>query len=339
MAANPEQPRFSVHRPYRPSGDQLAAALKNIQGFLTERLDPRIHHVAPIHQGMNTNFAVYLKGQEEPTFQLKILTHRGYPSLEKIRCCQQYLEQMNVMVPDVVMAHDDTAMVPNGFIVQRWLHGTSAEGLEVEEWVPRFVHELQQVHSKPLPFFGTIEPGPRYASIQQYYRSLDEVIAQSFGATLSQPMTLWDLQEEGWVTPGIISETMDRVQGLASNLGPWTSHFCHGDMSAANLLLTGQGSAVLDWDESRSHVWPSELARTLFFYDNQRIAEVFVEHYKSVDGFLDEAEVIMTLEHVRQLLRYLCMNSFNQTDRQMVRDKNRFVEQRIRDRWQRRYLT
>ncbi len=333
------QPRFPVRPAYRPTPEAMAEALAGIIQFLEQQLEQHISRAQPIHEGMNTNFALYCHEQSEPSFQLKIFTHRGYPSLEKIQRCQTYLADIPVITPEILLIQSASSLVPNGFLVQRWLRGTPATDCAPAVWVPLFVQQLQSVHSLTLPYFGTIEAGPTFRTIRGYYHHLDEVIAHSFGQTLCRPLSIWELQAEGWVTPGFVDEVMDRIRSWAADLGVWEPHLCHGDMSAGNLLLTEDGPAILDWDESRSHVWPAELARTLFFYDDQRIADAFLQHYEPSSGESDDAESIITLEHVRQLLRYLCMNSFNQTERGRVRDKNRMVEQRIQERWQRRYLT
>ena len=72
---------------------------------------------------------------------------------------------------------------------------------------------------------------------------------------------------------------------------------------------------ILDWDEAKSHVWPSELARLLYYTDTENHKTVYDSFIKSYPSTLDETTInkIITLEHIYQHLRNILIICISNT--------------------------
>ncbi|QNO14175.1 phosphotransferase [Alkalicella caledoniensis] len=318
---------FPTHPAYRPKDYELIGKFDQLKSILLTKYHIEIDKVEPINKGMNTNYVLYVKGK--PSLQLKILTRKGYPAIEKLLLVQSLIKQSDVKCITLTNCDSSDKIFPYGYIIQKWFPGSDGASLTRNQWIADFVDNLKKVHKIEMPYYGSLEEGPRFRSIREYYENIDLVIDKSFGSTLIGKQSIWDFHTNKLTTPDFIPRIFEHVYKLSKNLGEYTPHLVHGDMHEGNIMYTNKGTTLIDWDEAKSHFWPVEIARTLFFSQDKGILKEFIQLYNDKNTPVEEVATIIKLEHIRQHLRQLFMAGFDKCSEEEIRTNVKIVEKRL----------
>ncbi len=335
-----QPPLFKVIPAYQPQDQEVAKKINSVETILYNLTGEKITSYKNISKGMNTNYKLFVNGQEQPKYQLKILSRNGYPSVEKLAKCHELLLKSDVSYSKIIH-HDSTSSIfLNGYVIQQWLMGTDGSEKDESVWLRDFIKNLKIIHSIKLPIYGAIEDGSKFDNIHEYSKNLDKVIDTSFGATLLGDYSIWDLHHSRLTTPDFLPRIFNDIAELSLKMQKHKPHLVHGDMSAANILYTSTGTAIIDWDEAKSHWWPSDLARTLFFLKEHHNAffQSFINQYNDKDLEPIEIDICIKLEHIRQLLRYVFMAGFEPISIETLKGKIRELEERINKRLEYSYI-
>lgn len=329
-------PLFPTFTTYTPQGDDIKDRLPLLQKRIKDTTGTMVVDFKPLGKGMNANFTLFCQGQTRPSYQLKIISRKGYPPMEKLLACHGLLQGRDIACGRLICHDEGGEVFPYGYIIQAWVEGQ--DGTDRKGWLAEFVLHLKRLHRIKLPYYGSLGTGPRYETLQAYYQNLDMVIDSSFGKTLQRPASIWDLDEVGLISPGFLPSILETVAALAKRVSSPKPHLLHGDMSAANIIFSNKGTCLIDWDEARSHWWPAELARTLFFWDSKGLFYNFIRQYDDQKTPLPEVDIVVKLEHLRQLLRYVFMVGFRQESFSQLRARVGELEKRIEQRLHYSYL-
>jgi aminoglycoside phosphotransferase (APT) family kinase protein len=311
---------------------QEAAILAQLVEEVEQALGLRISGWAPMSGGQNPTYQLAVEGQ--PRYLLKVPLRRGYPSVANLQVCYNLLQQAGLRDYRIVYHSAGSEIVPYGFFVQPWLDGQALDpdaGNEGDPfWLVDFITVLRQVHTIQMPGFGYLAHGPQYASLQDYFDHMDEVVDHSFGQVLETGASIWDLDRQGVTSPGFLASSFAAVRALAQRIQcPAMPVLLHGDMLPGNLLYTAQGPMLLDWDESRAGWWVYEIARTLYYLPFDELLDFFLDRYGAGACSYEEIRTGIRLEHVRQTLRHMCISTFNVTEREVAQAKVRGYEEKI----------
>ncbi len=312
---------ITYHR-YSPTAKDLSINLQELKNKCPVLSNHENVDFASISTGMNHNFFVYIDDQIR--YQLKILARNSYPAVEKIHKTYELLEKSNVSVNKLV--HASKEIFPYGYFLYEYIEGNTIADSKV--WIRDFAKILRSVHEIKLPFYGSLSEGYQAKNIFQYYENIDKVIDSSFGHTFIEPFTIYDLVESEIISEEFLTKVLSYIKNQAESLPDLEPHLCHGDMSKNNLLYSKDTIFLIDWDEAKSHTWPSELARLLYYTDDkekQITFDLFVKHY---DSNLSNSEVwkIIMLEHLYQHLRNIIIVSISNTREDAIKS----VKPRVR---------
>ncbi len=325
---------FTVTPTYTLPAAQEAAILAQMVEEVEQALGLPISGWASVKGGQNPAYQLFLDGKPHPRYLLKIPIRRGYPSVANLRVCYDLLRQAGLGDYRIVYHSAGNEIVPYGFFVQPWLDGQALDpdaGNDGDPfWLADFIALLRQVHAIQIPGFGYLADGPQYASLQDYFVHMDEVVDHSFGQVLEAGASIWDLDRQGITSPGFLERTFAAVREQVQRIQcPVTPVLIHGDMLPSNLLYTAQGPMLLDWDESCASWWVYEIARTLYYLPFNELLSFFLDRYDTGVSSYKEIRTGIRLEHVRQDLRYVCISTFNVADREVAQAKVRGYEEKI----------
>jgi hypothetical protein len=334
MATENMNPLFRVNPRYNPSPEELNEVLPKARNLIQERLNDDVLEIGRLGTGQNLNFRVRMRSQEHSQLLLRVITRKGYPSVGLLEECSRLLDQAGIKYAPLVFHEMDSRVAPYGLFLQQWVEGTDAlarygeDGVEKDAaWLKDFIDEVKKAHQVALPYFGYLGDGPKYGSLVGYYDGMAEVIDQSFGELFRVPASIWDIHHLGLTSPGFLPEVFSRVSQLARQVrSPFTSGLVHGDMLPANLIYTGEGGAVIDWDEARANCWVYDLARVAFYMDNREIVEQGIDHYRDKEVARADVDTVIRLEHVRQMLRYLFLSAIGASTQDEARERVRQSE-------------
>ena len=192
---------------YRPNPEDELDILEAIGERLASETGEIISAITRLNTGQNPSYQIFVAGSSEPTYFLKIIARKGYPSLPALIECSERLRTIGLHLSDLVCWADGVGIVPYGFLVQPWFAGgTIPDEIETFDWLTDFAHFLRGARIK-MPYFGYLGNGPRYPSLLAYYEQMDEVIDHSFGQVFLQPFSIWQLQEAELTSPGFLDRT------------------------------------------------------------------------------------------------------------------------------------
>jgi len=313
---------------------QEAEILTQIVNEVEQALGQSISNYGSVGNGQNPTYPLFVDGKTHPSYLLKIPKRKGYPSVPTLQVCYDLLQQKGLGDYRIVYHSAESKVVPYGFFVQPWLVGQASDpdvgDNEDPSWLADFIVILRQVHSIQMHGFGYLTEGPQYASLQDYFFHMDEGVDHSFGQVLEAGASIWDLDKQGITSPDFLEKTFATVCEQAQRIqNPVTPVLLHGDMLPGNLLHTAQGPMLFDWDESRAGWWVYEIARTLYYLPFDKLLTFFLDHYDTGGFSYDEIKTGIRLEHIRQNLRYVCICTFNVTDREAARIEVRKYEKKI----------
>lgn len=256
--------------------------------------------------GMNHNYTIM--DEKKPIYQLKILVRKDYPSLAKIEATYDLLSE-NENVNQLIEIK--RSIFPYGYYLYNYIEGVPGRNFNNEKWIADYCELIIDLKKIELNYFGNLDESFKANSLFEYYQNIDKLVDNSFGGTFNYDFSIWDLTDLGLLEKDYLVDLFGKITKLAKLLPVRTPHLCHGDMSPHNIIY-GDRKYLIDWDESRSHYWPSELARYLFFTkeDKEEVKEIFI---KNMDGFIPKEEInlIINLEHTYQYLRRFVIYSIN----------------------------
>lgn len=286
--------------------------------------------------GQNPTYRLDVGGGVDPHLLLKIPRRKGYPAVETLQACYRLLRVHDVG-PFEILYHDPGAdIVPYGCFVQSWIPGIAmAEPGDADPdpfpELEDFARFVRRVHGIETEGFGYLVHGPTYSTVQAYFEHMDRIIDSSFGQVLPPDASIWALDRWGITAPGFLPEVLaeagERAQGIRSPVQPV---LLHGDMLSTNLVYDRGEPVAVDWDECRSGWWVYEIARTLYYIDDERLLTRFLAAYGEVEESMAEIRMGIQLEHVRQALRWLCIVTFDAGDEDEARRRVRPYEARVR---------
>lgn len=287
-----------------------------------------------VSSGQNPTYMLFIDGEPQPRYLLKIPIRKGYPAVASLHICYDLLRQAGLGDYRIVYHDDGDEIVPYGYFVQTWLAGTALDPNAGNDgdvaWLADFLAVLKKVHRIPMPNFGYLANGPQYTSLHDYFVAMDEVIDHSFGDVLVPGASIWDLEEQGFTSPGFLTATFTAVHKQAERIhSSVTPVLLHGDMLPGNLLYTANGPMLIDWDESRAGWWLYDVARMLYYLPFEEGLAFCLDHYDIGTLSQEEIRLGIRLEHVRQSLREMCIGLFNESDRAQVRAKVQPYETKI----------
>lgn len=331
------KPLIEIESRYNPKPEGLAETEEKLRQALSRNLGEPVTDLKRLGIGQNVNFKVYIDNKEKPNYLLRVITMKGYPSMDTLEECYRLLDKRDLVYSHKKYFEKEGNIVPYGYLVQEWIEGDDALEIYGEEnvekntkWLRDFVKVLKSVHTVKLPYFGYLGSGPRYGSLKEYYNNMDVIIDNSFGNVFKKPYTIWDLDRYGITSQGFLKRTFNLVKELADNIkSPSQSVLIHGDVLPQNLIYIKDGMTAIDWDEARANWWVYELARTSFYMDSKDIINEFIDSYGDTTVSIEDVRTGIKLEHIRQLLRYLFIACFNNADMDSMRKKVKEIENAI----------
>lgn len=306
--------------------------LEKLRKVISEKLKLNITSFHRLALGQNINYKVYVENYDRPQYLLRIITRKGYPSINSLLQCYDMLNSISIRDLQIIYCDTSNRIVPYGYFLQTWIDGKNGDDemksrTDHFSWVEDFASISKQVHNIELPYFGYVGEGPKYRCIKEYYYNMDKIIDHSFGEIFKEDFSIWDLEREGITSQGFISETFNKVKDLADKIkSPVKSVLLHGDMFPENMVYTKGGPVLIDWDETRAGWWVYEIARNLYFMNSKEVAERFIKAYGDSSISMKDISIGIKLEQVRQMLRQMFMCAFNTIDKEEVKKKIQVFE-------------
>ena len=311
---------YEVKNFFNPTKEQINKILQEITELLKINVGVDINEIKKIEEGQNLNFALSgfdLRNNMGVKFLLKIISKKGYPNIEELVKCYELLNSRF----HTIIYHDSSSLIaPYGFVVQKWIDGeiqlsNKDIGHKYDEnedirWLKDFVKPLKKVHSVKFDYFGSINGSLNFSSIHEYYNNIDEVVRWSFGKIKDEGIILNELVRHKVLDDNFLKYVLSNVKRLAENIGVKESVLIYGDMFPSNLIYQDNEPIIIDWDECRANWWVYEIARTTFYVDSNHIARKFIEYYNPTDP-LEEIDIGIRIEHVKQHLRKICILCMN----------------------------
>ncbi|ERJ11953.1 aminoglycoside phosphotransferase family protein [Haloplasma contractile] len=327
---------FKVEPKYVLTKEHEEDVLNQIITIANEEESMHITNYERIITGQNIIYKLISK-KTNCSYQLKIIARKGYPCIETLNACYEYLEMININKPKIIYYDTKDYIVPYGYIIQSWIEGEvySHKDKDDTEWIVDFASHLRDVHKIKLNGFGYLGKGPVYPTLKEYFYNMDQIVDHSFGEIFKDYYSIWDLQKYELISDGFLETTFANVKYLANQIKIDPEPILlHGDMLPNNLIQTENGTALIDWDESKSGWWVYEIARTLFYIDNKKEhLKSFLKAYNDTQTPLLDIYNGIRLEHIRQLLRKLFMSAFtfNTTNLAEIRLRIRYIELKINE--------
>ncbi len=299
--------RSKVNHRFNPTESELKSLfdkLKSSSANLSKLKNPEF---VKREVGMNHNFTIKDNGKN--VYQLKILVRKGYPSLEKIDKTYKLLKNFNYS-NDLVEVSED--IFPYGYYIYEYIEGVDGSNLNNSKWIKDYCNLIKKLQEIKVDYFGNLNQSFKANNLREYYQNIYKLVDNSFGDTFNYDFSIWDLCNLNLVEKDFLENTLEKINKIANALPTRSAHLCHGDMSPHNIIYCKDKTYLIDWDEARSHFWPSELARYLFFTkeDKEEIKNIFIECMEG-NQLKSEIELIIRLEHIYQYLRKIVIYSIN----------------------------
>ncbi|MCM1989036.1 aminoglycoside phosphotransferase family protein [Oceanirhabdus seepicola] len=345
---------FQTKEFINPTGDEMKKIHKKISELLKNEYRIEIKNIKEIEDGQNLNYLLEgyeHSGERNIRLFLKIMSKAGYPDVGTLSTCYELLKSNGF--PYYNMVHYDTSslIAPYGFIVQEWIDGevrVSNSDFYIEEgqslgededipWLRDYAHVLKKIHSIKIDHFGDIKGLVKFDNIHEYYDNIDEVIRWSFGNVKDEGIVLSDLVEHEILDGDFLRYVLEKVSDLGRKIGAKESVLIYGDMFPSNIIYKDDEPRIIDWDECRANWWVYEIARTSYYIENRDFAMKFIEYYDSQDS-LEEIDIGIRIEHVKQHLRKLCIMCMNREKDQQLMEKVENFKDKIIDRLENRFL-
>ena len=326
---------FPIERTFNPNAAEEEIMLEKIKTIISAELKMNISSFQRLSLGQNINYKVCTDKEENPKYLLRIITRKGYPSINTLLKCYDMLSSINIRDLEIVYYDTTSRVAPYGYFLQSWVEGNNGDtemkfALDSNSWVEDFALISRQVHTIEMPYFGYIGDGPKYESIQQYFYNTDKIIDYSFGDIFKDKFSIWDLERKGITSSMFITETFNKVRSQAYEIkSPVKSVLLHGDMFPENMVYTKKGPVLIDWDETRAGWWIYEIARNHYYMNSKDIYHRFIKAYGDESVSMKEVNTGIKLEQVRQMLRQLCMCAFNINNKEEIKEKVRAYEEKI----------
>ncbi|WBW96429.1 aminoglycoside phosphotransferase family protein [Oceanirhabdus sp. W0125-5] len=336
-----------------PTMDEMKEIHRRICDLLKKEYEIEITDIREIEDGQNLNYLMYgYQNDRDRKIKLflKIISKDGYPDIETLNKAYELLKSNGFKYYNII--HHDTSshIAPYGFIVQEWVEGevrVSNGDFNIKEaenqvdndilWLRDYANVLKRVHSIKLEHFGDIKGDVKFENINDYYDNIDEVIRWSFGNVIDGGIILDDLVEKEILDEKFLRYVLEKVSCLGRKISSKDSILIYGDMFPSNIIYKGDEPRIIDWDECRANWWVYEIARTTYYIESRELTMKFIEYYKPEDS-LEEIDIGIRIEHVKQHLRRLCIMCMNREKDQQLMDKIEKLKEKIIDRLENRFL-
>jgi len=299
--------RSKVNHRFNPDETEIQSLFKKLITFSPSLSKFKNLEFFKHEIGMNHNYTIKSNGKN--LFQLKILVRKGYPSLKKVDNTYKLLKNFNYSNKLIEISED---IFPYGYYIYEYIEGIDGSNFSNQEWIRDYCNLIKKLQDINLNYFGNLDYSYKANNLTSYYQNISKLVDNSFGDTFNYDFSIWDLCDIGLLEKDYLNKIFENINKLATELPSRRPHLCHGDMSPNNLIYSNNKTFLIDWDEARSHYWPSELARYLFFTkeDKEEIKRIFIDCMSS-DVPKDEIELIIKLEHIYQYIRRFVIYSIN----------------------------
>lgn len=331
-----------------PTEKEIEDILLEIKELLRDEYNINVSEVKEIEEGQNLNY--YLEGykgdkNERIKLFLKIISKDGYPNVTDLSKAYELLNSKGLKYYNIIHKDKSSDITPYGFIIQEWIDGDIRvfnKDIEYEEddeiqWLRDFAKVLKEIHTIKLAHFGDLSGKIRFNSIKDYYNNIDEVIRWSFGNVRKDGIIVRDLVDKGVLELEFLEYVFEGINNLGSKIFNKESVLIYGDMFPSNIIYKDDEPRIIDWDECRANWWVYEIARTTFYIDDKYIAMKFIEYYNPDDS-LDEIDIGIRIEHIKQQLRKLCIMCMNREKDNQLMDKVEEMKKFIINRLENKFL-
>ncbi|WP_202710485.1 aminoglycoside phosphotransferase family protein [Sporosalibacterium faouarense] len=342
---------FKVKEFINPSVDEKKIITEEIKNILIDEYEMLITEVKEIEDGQNLNY--FMRGflinkKEEIKLLVKILLKSGYPDVVTLNKCYELLNSAGFNYYKIIHSDESNKIAPYGFIIQKWIDGEvkifneevslKMDPKEEISWIKDYALLLKQIHSIKLNYFGDIKGQNKFSSIHEYYENIDEVIRWSFGNVKDGGVKVNELVNHEVLEEEFLKYVSNKINDLCKGIkGPKESVLIYGDMFPSNIVYEGDEPRIIDWDECRANWWVYEIARTTYYIEDKYIGMKFIEYYKPNES-IEEIDIGIRIEHVKQHLRKLCIMCMNSDKNQDLMDKVEGIKEKIINRLESSFL-
>jgi len=345
---------FQTKKFINPTGDEMKEIHRKISELLKKEYKIEIKKIKEIEDGQNLNYVMDgFKTNENINIRLflKVISKDGYPDVETLNRAYELLKSKGFQYYNIIYHDTSSEIAPYGFIVQEWIDGevrVSNSDCYIEEgkclgedeeipWLRDYAGVLKKIHSIKLDHFGDIKGDVKFYNIHEYYDNIDEVIRWSFGNVKHGGIMLNDLVEHEIIDGKFLRYVLEKISELGRKVGPKQSLLIYGDMFPSNIIYKGDEPRIIDWDECRANWWVYEIARTTYYIENRDFAMKFIEYYIPEES-IEEIDIGIRIEHVKQHLRKLCITCMNRDKNQQLMENIENFKDKIIDRLENRFL-
>ncbi|WP_105614827.1 phosphotransferase [Vallitalea okinawensis] len=324
---------------------------RDITLLLEKKYSIVITHIKEIEDGQNLNFFMegyYKDNKNNIKLFLKIISKDGYPDIATLYKCYGLLNSIGLNYYNIIHHDTSNGITPYGFIAQEWIEGkvrTSNNDIEPTfnqdmdiPWLRDYANVLKQIHSIKFDYFGDLNGNVKFDSIHEYYDNIEEVVRWSFGNVKDDGIHLKELVEHEIFDEDFLTYVLTSIRKLSQKITPKQSVLIYGDMFQSNIVYYGDEPRIIDWDECRANWWVYEIARTTYYADSPTLATKFIEYYQPEES-MEEIDIGIRIEHVKQHLRRLCIMCMNREKDHELMVKVESMKFNIIDRLENKYLS
>lgn len=333
-----------------PTKDEINNIHQKICDLLMKEYNIDITDIKEIEDGQNLNY--FMDGfdnicNSNMRLFLKIISKDGYPDVTTLHKCYELIKSIGLNYYNIIHHDISNHITPYGFIIQEWIDGeirVSNSDIPLnfnkEEdipWLRDYSHVLKQVHSIKFDYFGDLNGNVKFDSIHGYYDNIAEVVRWSFGNVKDDGIKLNELVEQDAFDEEFLSYIFSRISELGRKVEPKESVLIYGDMFPSNIIYSGDEPRIIDWDECRANWWVYEIARTTYYIDGRTLAMKFIEYYQPEEP-LEEIDIGIRIEHVKQHLRKLCIMCMNREKEYQLMEKVENIKKDIVNKLENKFL-
>ena len=271
---------------------------QRLPAILHDTLDCHVRSVERLQTGQVT-YAFRAETDGGPLL-VKVFRYAHVPRRAATLFVEEALARVGVRHAETRYFDATDAYFPHGFLVGEWMTGpllsdALKEGdLSLDAFCAEVAAVLRRVHAVRFDTFGTPplqSAGERFSDFVAFMRSED------------RDEKLHSLIDAGKADAALITAGQERLNRCYAAIDfPVQPVLVHGDPSADNVIQTGDGPVLIDWDNANISSWVHDLAWITFWYGPEAYMP-FMRGYGATDE--DEAH-IRTLEaafHMRLALQ------------------------------------
>lgn len=262
---------------------------QRLPAVLHDALDCHVRSVERLLSGQVT-YAFRVETDGGPLL-VKVFRYASVPRRATAPFVGEALARVGVRHAETRYFDESDAYFPHGFLVDEWITGPLVsdalkEGqISLDAFCAAVAAVLRRVHAVRFDAFG-IPPlqsaDERFPDLVAFMRSTED-----------RDEELHVLIDAGKADAALIAAGQERLKRCYAAIDfPVQPVLVHGDPSADNVIETGDGLVLIDWDNAQVSNWVHDLAWITFWYGPEAYAP-FIRGYGAPDE--DEAH-IRTLE-------------------------------------------